>query len=162
MNITLKELLEYTDEERERWGRWFEANGDELLLMPIAGDRHTTVGRLVMHIFGPEIRFVERLRGEKLTNYRSLPATSVEAVFGFGLQARQTLREYVEGLNADDWQRRVELDVIGGSMRATVRKIILHTLVHEIRHWAQVARIMRERGFVPPGGHDLLTSRALD
>jgi uncharacterized damage-inducible protein DinB len=162
MYLTVKELLQYTDEERARWDHWFQANGDELLGMPIAGERETTIGRLIMHIFGPELRYIERLRNEPLTDYRSLPASTVEAVFGFGLKARQTMRDYVAGLAADDWTRVVEFDVPNLRVRASVRKIILHCLTHEIRHWAQVARLIRERGFVPPGGHDLLTSGALE
>jgi len=162
MYITVKELLRYTDQERERWDHWFQANGDELLAMPIAGERETSIGRLIMHIFGPELRYVERLRNEKLTDYRSLPASSVEAVFGFGLKARQTMRDYVAGLSLDDWSRIIEFDVPDQHLRATVRKVILHTLLHEVRHWAQIARLVRERGFVPPGGHDLLTSNALE
>ena len=83
-------------------------------------------------------------------------------MFGFGLKARQTMRDYVAGLGADDWTRIVEFDVPNMRVRASVRKIILHCLTHEVRHWAQVARLIRERGFVPPGGHDLLTSNALE
>ena len=64
MYLTVKELLQFTDEERARWDRWFQSNGDELLGMPIAGDRENTIGRLIMHIFGPELRYVERLRNE--------------------------------------------------------------------------------------------------
>ena len=45
--------------------------------------------------------------------------------------------------------------------RASVRKIVFHVLLHEIRHWAQIAKMLRERGFVPSGNHDLLASSAL-
>jgi hypothetical protein len=162
MYLTVKELLRYTDQERERWDRWFQVNGAHLLAVPIAGEREPTVGRLILHIFGPELRFVEKLRSDRLTDYRSLPASSVEAVFGFGLKARQTMRDHISDLGADDWSRMIEVEVGGHVVRASVRKVITNTLMHEIRHWAQIARIMRERGFEPPGGHDLLLSDALE
>ena len=41
------------------------------------------------------------------------------------------------------------------------RKLLFHILMHEIRHWAQVALAVRIAGFEPPGDHDLIDSRAL-
>jgi uncharacterized damage-inducible protein DinB len=162
MFMSVKELLTYTNEERARWEKWFQANGDELLAMPIAGDRDPTIGRLIVHIFGPELRYVEHLHNEGLTDYRALPASSVETVFGFGLKTRSRLSDFIAGLTADEWARVVDVPLPSGKIRASVRKIVLHILLHELRHWAQIARIMRERGFEPPGQHDLLTSSALE
>ena len=41
------------------------------------------------------------------------------------------------------------------------RKLLFHILIHEIRHWAQIALAVRLAGFEPPGDHDLFYSRAL-
>jgi uncharacterized damage-inducible protein DinB len=161
MYLSVNEMLRYTDEERQRWEQWFLANGDELLAMPILGERESTIGRLIMHIFGPELRYVERLRNEAPTDYRGLPASSIETVFGFGLKTRQKMRDYIASLAAGDWETIVDLELPGGPTSASVRKIVLHTLIHEVRHWAQIARLLRERGLVPPGQHDLLNSQAL-
>ena len=43
----------------------------------------------------------------------------------------------------------------------TPRKLLFHILVHEIRHWAQIALAVRLAGLEPPGDHDLFFSRAL-
>jgi uncharacterized damage-inducible protein DinB len=43
----------------------------------------------------------------------------------------------------------------------TSRKLLFHILVHEIRHWAQIALAVRLAGIEPPGDHDLMYSRAL-
>ena len=161
MYISVNELLKYTDEERSRWEQWFRTNGDELLAMPILGERESTIGRLIMHIFGPELRWVERLHKDRSTDYQALPASSVETVFGFGLKTRQRLRDHVASLTASDWDNVLELELPSGKTSASVRKIILHTLTHEIRHWSQISRLMRERGLVPPPEHDLLHSAAL-
>jgi uncharacterized damage-inducible protein DinB len=161
MHLSIEELLHYTDEERERWERWFRENGEDLLKTPIVGHDENTAGALILHIFGPELRYVQRLRDEPLTQYRGRPSQTIEQVFGFGLETRKAMREFVCAAEPKDWTRVVELNIAGHTRRATVRKIILHTLIHEIRHWAQMARIMRERGLEPPGGHDLLMSSAL-
>lgn len=161
MYLSVEELIHYTDEERARWENWFRDNGEDLLRMPLVGDRDTTVGALLLHIFGPELRYVQRLKDEDLSEYRGRPCTTLEQVFGFGLESRRALRNYVVGLRKEEWTRSVDLRMGGETRTATVRKIILHALMHEVRHWAQIARIMRERGFEPPGGHDLLQSDAL-
>ena len=161
MHLSVEELLYYTDEERDRWERWFRENGENLLKMPITGDRETTVGALILHIFGPELRYVQRLNDEPLTEYRGRPCEHIDQVFGFGLKARQKMRDFVRGAQREDWSRVIEFNIAGRNYRASVRKIVLHALMHEVRHWAQVARIMRDRGFAPPGDHDLLNSSAL-
>jgi uncharacterized damage-inducible protein DinB len=161
MQLGLNELVRYTDEERSRWEMWFRENGPDLLRMPIAG-RDATVGALILHIFGPELRYVQRIAGDPVTEYRGLPSKTVEEVFGFGIETRRALRQFFARAKPEDWDRQIDLHLAQGPQQATVRKLIGHVLIHEIRHWAQIARIMRERGFEPPGGHDLLMSSALE
>jgi len=43
----------------------------------------------------------------------------------------------------------------------SARKLLFHILVHETRHWAQIALAVRSAGLEPPGDHDLFYSRAL-
>lgn len=161
MHLSVEELLHYTDEERERWEKWFRENGEDLLRMPVTGDYDTTVGAMILHMFGPELRYVQRLRGEPLTEYRGRPCHHIDEVFGYGMETRKQMRSFVHHAKPEDWEQVHELDIAGQRRSASTRKIILHALLHEIRHWAQVARMMRERGFAPPGGHDLLMSSAL-
>lgn len=161
MHLSLEELLHYTDEERQRWEKWFHENGEDLLKMPLSGDRETTIGALILHMFGPELRYVQHLRGEPLTEYRGRPCHHIDEVFGYGLETRKQMRSFVRKARPEDWVQVHEFDIGGRHYRASTRKMILHALMHEVRHWAQVARVMRERGFAPPGDHDLLTSAAL-
>lgn len=161
MNLSVEELLAYTGEERARWERWFYENGEELLKMPILGERENSIGALILHIFGPEFRYVQSLQGIPTDDYRGRPSHHVEQLFGFGIESRKLMRKFVAGLTDPQWRSVVEFDIGPRHYQATVRKVILHVLLHEIRHWAQIARLMRERGFIPPGDHDLLTSQAL-
>jgi uncharacterized damage-inducible protein DinB len=161
MHLSVEELLHYTDEERQRWEKWFRENGEDLLRMPVSGDRENTVGALIIHMFGPELRYVQRLRGEPLTEYRGRPCHHIDEVFGYGLETRKQMRDFVLQAKPEDWVQVHDLDIAGHHRSASTRKVILHALMHEVRHWAQIARLMRERGFAPPGGHDLLMSSAL-
>ena len=161
MHLSVDELLHYTDDERARWEQWFRDNGEDLLRMPLIGDRETTMGALILHMFGPELRCVQRLRGEPLSEYRGLPTGHIDEVFGYGLETRKKMRDFVRKAKPEDWERMHQFERGGEHFEASGRKIVLHALIHEVRHWAQVARVMRERGFAPPGRHDLLESTAL-
>ena len=162
MQLSVEELLRYTDEERAKWERWFRDNGEELLKTPISGERDHTIGELILHMFGPELRYVQRLKNEPLTEYRGRPCAHIDELFGFGFESRKAMRDFVKQAKPQDWYRTIDFNVAGRQFRASFRKVIVHALMHEIRHWAQVARLMRERGFAPPGDHDLLMSSALD
>ena len=161
MHLSVEELLYYTDEERQTWETWFRLNGEDLLKMPIAGSHEKSVGALILNIFGPEMRYAQMLRGEVLAEYRVRPCEHVDELFGFGLETRKMMREIVRLASPEDWPRAYEFSTGGASYTVSMRKIVLHALMHEIRNWAQLARIMRDHGFEPPANRDLLSSSAL-
>lgn len=39
-----------------------------------------------------------------------------------------------------------EFDFFGNTLKATPRKIVVHVVMHEIRHWAQIATLFRLHG----------------
>jgi uncharacterized damage-inducible protein DinB len=161
MHLTVEELLQYTDEERARWEQWFRDNTEDLLKVPIQSDRENTIGALVLHIFGSELRFAQRLNGELPAEYRHRPCHHIDESFGFGIESRKALRRFVRHATPEDWERVLEFEIAGHVYKASARKIVFHVLLHEIRHWAQIAKLLRERGFVPGTNRDFLTSSAL-
>jgi uncharacterized damage-inducible protein DinB len=167
MHVTIDELMHFTDEERAKWERWFSVHGNGPLTLRLAGGTHATVGALMMHMFRPERRYVQRMRGELLTESRSVPTDRWEDILTFGHETRQGLRQFVAEATPEDWGHIHEFALRPNArqqyqVRATTRKIIVHVLMHEIRHWAQIARVVREHGMAPPGDHDLLLSDALE
>jgi uncharacterized damage-inducible protein DinB len=40
------------------------------------------------------------------------------------------------------------LHLLNSTVRATPRKIVVHVLLHEIRHWPQIAALLRLNGIV--------------
>ena len=134
MHLSIEELLQYTDEERARWEQWFRENGEELLRMRLVGDRETTMGALILHIFGPELRYVQRLRGEAPSEYRGRPCSHIDEVFGYGIETRKQMRDFVRKAAPADWDHMHELHIAGQTLHASTRKIILHAVMHEVRH----------------------------
>ena len=59
--------------------------------------------------------------------------------------------------------RTLEFDTLSaGRLTGSARKIVAHALVHGVRHWAQLATILRQQGRPTTGWqHDLLLSDAM-
>jgi uncharacterized damage-inducible protein DinB len=159
MNIDLNDLLSYTEWERRKWHDALQkdgARGLDISIGPNGDGRMSTVGDLIKHIFLAEKRYVERLTGKTLTEPASIP-NSIEALFEFGAQSRREFKHLVETFPAAEWDVQRELKILTYLVRATPRKIVTHTLIHEMRHWSQVGTFLRLNG-MPDGFHDFLAS----
>lgn len=142
-------LLEYTDWERERWEAWFKHQGVAALAISVGphGDgRFNTVGEVARHIFSAEKRYVERLSDLPLTDSGLVPVNDVDALFAFGRDSRMALRSFVATLPAEQLDVARELTIVDTKRRLTPRKILAHVVLHEIRHWAQIATLLRLQG----------------
>jgi uncharacterized damage-inducible protein DinB len=95
-----------------------------------------------------------------LTDPASVPNDDVEALFRFGEQSRQDLKEFVEALPAEQWDVPQDLKLMNSVLTVTPRKIVAHVLLHEIRHWAQIATLCRLHGLTDDF-HDFLFSPVL-
>jgi uncharacterized damage-inducible protein DinB len=161
--LSLNELMDYTDWERQRWHAWFLEKGDEVLKTstgPHGDGRFPTVGEVVRHMFSAETRYVDRLSDRPLTDTGSIPADNIEALFAFGRQSRKGLRNLIETFPAAGWDTLNEYKFMNNLLRATPRKIIAHVVLHEIRHWAQIATLLRFHGLTTEF-HDFLFSPVL-
>ena len=80
VHLSLSDLLDYTDWERQKWHAWFLQHGADVLKIsagPHGDGRFGAVGELVRHIFSAEKRYVERLSDRSLTDrHRSRLTTS--------------------------------------------------------------------------------------
>ena len=163
MLIDLNLLLEYTDWERQKWHESLRHQGDRILLTTTGANsdaRFETVGDLVRHIFSAEKRYVERLSDQPLTDTASLSTENIEALFKFGQESRKALREFIERLPAQQWDAPRDYVMANHPIRATPKKFIIHVLLHEIRHWAQIATLLRQNG-LKGDFHDFLFSPVL-
>jgi uncharacterized damage-inducible protein DinB len=162
VGVSLVELMEYTEWERAQWNAWFRARADALAVPtgPHGDGRFTTVGALIRHIFSAECRYVDRLLDRPLTETGTVPADAVEPLFGFGRTSRAGLRDLVQTWPEGEWDEPREFPILQVLVRATARKILVHTLTHEMRHWAQVATLLRVNGLAV-GFHDFLGSPVL-
>ena len=161
LTISYQELLRYTGGERERWRAWFLANPAAMDAPVQTGGRLPTVGKLIDHIFLVERRHLQRLTDAPLAQSTGLTGNNAPPLFDYGSSVRRELEQFVAVLDPDVADEVRSLNVRDRQWPMTSRKLLFHILVHEIRHWAQVALAVRLAGYEPPGDHDLFFSAAL-
>ena len=161
LTLSLDELLAYTDEERDKWHVWLATQPGAMAVQLQPAGRFASVNALVDHIFLVEARHLARLQRLPVPDASGIPSGDVERLFSYGEVVRQSLRQYLPTLTADDAATPRDFTVLSGSVRMTPRKLLFHVTLHETRHWAQIALAIRQAGLEPPGQHDLFYSRAL-
>lgn len=162
MQLALEELVRYTNEERDKWRAWFLANPDAMEIEVQPGGRYPTVGSLIDHIFLVERRHLQRLRESRLDEKTGLSGRHAPPLFDYGASVRREFEQFAADLDEDvaDQVRTFTVQS-GGDFSLTPRKLLFHCLLHETRHWAQIALAVRRAGLEPPGRHDLFYSKAM-
>jgi uncharacterized damage-inducible protein DinB len=161
LSLSFSELLHYTNDEREKWRGWFAANPAAIDATVQPGGRLPTVGKLIDHIFLVERRHLQRLTGDRPSESTGLTGNNAPPLFDYGASVRRELEKFAETLDEDEADQVRTFEVRERAWPITPRKLLFHILLHEIRHWAQIALAVRLAGFQPPGDHDLFFSRAL-
>jgi uncharacterized damage-inducible protein DinB len=161
LHLSIDELLRYTAEEREKWRRWLASHPDALEATVQPDGRFSTVGKLIDHIFLVERRHLQRLSGLPLSESTGLTGNNAAPLFDYGASVRREMEQFVRELDEEDASVPRTMEVRDRRWVMSPRKLLFHILLHELRHWAQIALAVRLRGFEPPGEHDLFYSNAL-
>ncbi|GEM84657.1 MULTISPECIES: DinB family protein [Meiothermus] len=146
---------------RELWGV-LEAVPDDVLSRPLlAGERFHCIKDLVFHLASVEDSWLHEdiMRTEPVL--MNMPAlrntTGGPAYAGFALHAlldywkavEQSTRAYLTALT-DTELKRVLSPHDDLEQRYTVESILWHVMLHEVRHTAQIALLLRIQGIKPP------------
>lgn len=146
-SLTAEEAILWNDTTSQRWRTLLEQH-PEALRMPCDVRGGQLVRDLLQHIVGAELRYAERLMGDPVTEYADIPKMTVEELYGvhdFALAKFRTLTED----DSYDWSRELEMETRSeGSLIAPRRAVLFHALMHSIRHYAQLATLLRHKGIV--------------
>ncbi len=153
--LTGEELLAWNDKTAERWRLLLEAHEDLLTVScDVAGVK--SVGELLQHIVAVELRYAERLAGLPETLYESILYGTVSEVFATHTRAMELFRG-VLGDTAYDWTQTVKFATRSmGELQASRKTILVHALMHGVRHYAQLATLVRQHGVKPDWPMDYL------
>ena len=160
--ISLSEMLRFNEQETERWHQFLAQQGPATLDIPVDLGQGKTVRDLLLHMFGVELKYAERLSGGTLTKPSDLPTGTVDEVFGIAATAQGKMKNYLKTASEADLNGKITFPTVSaGEQTATRRKVLGHALIHSLRHWAQLTTEMRRRGYKADWHHDFLFTDAL-
>jgi uncharacterized damage-inducible protein DinB len=155
LQLSVERLLAWNDVTAIKWRDFILAN-PAVLAQPSDIRESSTVTDTVQHIVAVELRYAQRLIGIPETPYDQIPKDSIESLFSVHLQAVQLIKAALEDTSYD-WSVRVLFQTRSAGALSTSRETILvHLLMHSIRHYAQLATLVRQRGYQPAWQMDYL------
>ena len=159
LSVPVADLLRWNDETARRWRDLVRAH-PEILSLPCDVRGGQNAGQLLQHIVAVELRYAERLAGTPETAYESVLYGTADEIFATHMRAL----DMIHALLADegfDWNHDIEFTTLTlGKLRASRRDILLHLLFHGIRHYAQLATLVRAAGISPGWPMDFLLVNA--
>ena len=159
VGISFDELLAYDEEQTRLWHEFFARRPH---LLKLESSPKDDIAGLLLHVFTATYRSAERLLGEPMTPNSGFIHGTVDELFAIGAEANRKLRKYImDAKPAAFAEIHTYPSHTLGEFEATPKKLITHALVHSIRHWAQVARVLREHGQRADFSHDVLFSKAI-
>jgi len=151
-------LLELTSTEHHRWHDWF-VERPKAWAVPFATGRMATIGGVVTHVFAVELRYAQRLLDVEVTPWEGFRQTSIEDVFELGDNARAQLVQFLTSAPESELDRMLTFQTLtAGSVTASKHKIASNIFLHDIRHFGQIATVLRQNGFADQWSHDMLLS----
>ena len=160
--LSFGELLDYCSEETSKWSDFFRKN-PAVLDLPTDIAMTKNVRELVLHIVAVQMRYVERLLNQPITEYETLGNKSGPELFALSQKSFEDLRSFAVAANDSDWDGKLTFPTrSAGTLTASRRKIFIHTLLHGVRHWAQLASFLRQQGYKQDWPHDFIFSQAIE
>ncbi len=154
VSADLQELLDYSDHERRKWKEWIGTDPRRLQIAFQSGERFPTIGVVLDHVFLVERRHLSRLEGATPPETTGVAPGDWQALFEYAELVQADLRKYIADMDESQGRETLTFAVSGGTFTMTRQKLLVHILLHEIRHLAQVALAGRTAGQNPPGQHD--------
>ena len=139
------DLIAWVNETSRRWQAHLNAH-PHLLALPCDIREGATARDLVHHIVAVELRYSERLNDLPISSYDDVPKDSVDGLYATHARAMELLAEALAKPGAD-WDADIEFPTrSAGTLKARRKTIVLHMLMHSIRHYAQLGTIARHGG----------------
>ena len=102
LDLSYDELLRYSNDEREKWRRWFQSHPTAMEVTMQPGGRFPTVGKLIDHIFLVERRHLQRLTGDTLIQLTGLTGNNAPPLFDYGASVRRELEQFARVIDEDE------------------------------------------------------------
>jgi uncharacterized damage-inducible protein DinB len=152
--LSAEEIMKWLERTSVGWRDLVTAR-PEILALPCDIMGVSTVGALLQHIVAVELRYAEQLSGLPPTDYASIRFDSAEAIYETHQRASRLLQQLLA--SDADWNERMDFVTRSmGPARSSRKTILFHSLLHGMRHYAQLATLVRQHGIKPTWGMDYL------
>ena len=143
--LTGTELVEWVEKTSHGWKKHVTAH-PEILAIPCDIRETKNVAELLQHIVAAELRYAERLNELPQSSYESIPFDSVEAIYAVHDRAIELLRPLLDK-DQSFWEEAIDFKTrSAGTLHASRRVILVHALMHAVRHYAQLGTLARQHG----------------
>lgn len=154
LSVDCENLLGYSDAERVKWKAWIAEDPTRLRIPFQVGGRFPLLWNILEHVFLVERRHLARLEGSEPPDRTGVGDGDWEELFEYADLVRADFRRWVADLDEEACAKQLTITVASGTSVMSCRKLALHMLLHEVRHFAQMAYAARVAGVAPPGQHD--------
>jgi uncharacterized damage-inducible protein DinB len=147
MTLTADEVMAWNEKTTEGWRRLLTKHPEVLTFeCDIAGTK--TAGQLLQHIVAVELRYAERLADAPVSDYAAIPYDTVDVIFATHERASAMFRDLLA--KNIDWDAKIEFTTRTiGPARSKRKTMFFHAILHSIRHYAQLATLVRQHGIKP-------------
>jgi uncharacterized damage-inducible protein DinB len=159
--VNFQELLSYSRGELGRWREWFRQH-PEALDVKIEIAQAPDIRTLLLHIILVELRYAEWLLGDAITPIEGIATQSGESLFDAADAAHAKWQRLIDMSGDEPWDEMMAFPPPMERLRASRRKCFVHTFVHSVRHWAQLATALRAAGYKQDWQHDFVFSAAME
>jgi uncharacterized damage-inducible protein DinB len=143
--ITGAELQDWVEHMSRGWKKVVSEH-PEVLSFPCDIRGTNSVAQLLQHIVAAELRYAEQLNGLPQTPYESISYDSVETIYATHDRAMELLSPLLDRDEAF-WEEVLEFKTrSAGPLRTSRRTVLVHSLTHSVRHYAQLATLVRQHG----------------
>ena len=143
-SLSAEDLIAWNDCTAREW-RELLTSHPEVLALPcdIAGAK--TVGQLLQHIVAVELRYAQQLAEQSISEYADIPFDTAEALYATHDRATAQFRDLLA--KPIDWDAKFGFVTRTlGPARSTRKAVLFHSQLHSIRHYAQLATLVRQHG----------------
>jgi uncharacterized damage-inducible protein DinB len=151
-SLSAEELIAWLEKTSTGWRNLLMVH-PELLAMHCDIVGVQTVAQLLQHIVAVELRYAERLADLPVSDYANISFDSVQSLYATHDRAIALLQQV---LASDiNWNATIEFTTRSmGPARSKRKTMLFHTLLHGIRHYAQLATLARQHGIKPDWSMD--------
>jgi len=160
--VSFDEMLQHNEEETERWRAFFRAH-PQALDVKVEMAQMKDVRGAVQHVFVVELLYAEVMAGTKRAQIRweDFPASTQKELFSHHDRAVELMRRVLHDPDVR-WDEALTFGNRDFTVTATRRKMFLHAALHGMRHWAQVAMVLRQNGHKQDWQHDFIFSKVME